>query len=154
MYCFHKTICNSLFPFFISVLPFFNSFSGTSLYLKKAVVIIYFFKRNAFCKVGWNHLIFHVGCSFFHGAFAVTHSFRTTLFIAELSCSHQFSHGLNKTDNFWLQLPIPRSYFSRTATLSIQYSDGKSSSHPFLKDTAFFSREIFHSSLMETFFQV
>ena len=133
MYCFHKTTCNSLFPFFISVLPFFNSFSCTSFYLKKAVVIIYFFKRNAFCKVGWNHLIFHVGCSFFHGAFAVTHSFRTTLFIAELSCSHQFSHGLNKTDNFWLQLPIPRGYFSRTGTLSIQCSDGKSSSHPFFE---------------------
>ena len=92
-----------------------------------------FFKRNAFCKVGWNHLIFHVGCSFFHGAFAVTHSFRTTLFIAELSCSHQFSHGLNKTDNFWLQLPIPRGYFSRTGTLSIQCSNGKSSSHPFFE---------------------
>ena len=94
--------------------------------MKKAV----FFKRNAFCKVGWNNLIFHLGCSYFHGAFAVTHSFRVTLFITEASCSHQFSHGLNKTDNFWLQLLIPRRYFSRTGTLSIQYSDGKSSSHP------------------------
>ena len=124
MYCFHKTTCNSLFPFFISVLPFFNSFSCTSFYLKKAVVIIYFFKRNSFYKVGWNHLIFHVGYSFFHRALAVTHSFRVTLFIAETSCSHQFSHGLNRADHFWQQLLIRVGYFPRTATLSIQVFQG------------------------------
>ena len=133
MYCFYKRTYNNLFPFFISVLPFFSSFSCTSLYLKKAVVIIIFFKRSAFCKVGWNHLIFHVGCSFFHGSFAVTHSLKVTLFIPEASCSHQFSHVLNKTDFFWLQLLIPRSYFYGTGTLSIQCSNGKSSSHPFFE---------------------
>ena len=69
----------------------------------------------------------------FHGAFAVTHSFTVTLFIARASCSHQFSYWLNKTDNFWLQLLIPRGYFSRTDTLSIQCSDEKGSSHPFFE---------------------
>ena len=42
-----------------------------------------------FYKIRWSHPFFHVECLFFHGAVAVSHSFKATIYIAETSCSHQ-----------------------------------------------------------------